>query len=161
VNYLFNELEEKIKGRYPEVSFGEKSKPVIEFSHDVDYINKTIQLRIKQSLFHLFNSGKSALRLDIKNSLSKFKNGVEFALTGGDYWCFDDWKELESKMDIKSVYYFFSKADNQTFRPKQWFLDPSYDISNNIRLKEKCRELASHGNRIGIHGSYFSAQNWR
>ena len=97
--------------------------------------------------------------MDIKNSLSKFKNGVEFALTGSDYWCFDDWQELESKMDIKSVYYFFSKADNQTFHPKQWLLDPSYDISNDMRLKEKCRELVSDGHKLGIHGSYFSAEN--
>jgi len=159
VNYLFNELEEKIRQRFPEVSFGEKAKPIIELSHDVDYIHKTIQLRIKQSLFHLFNSGKFLLRMDIKNSLLKFKNGVEFALTDSDYWCFDDWRELESKMGIRSVYYFFSKADNQTCNPKQWLLDPSYDISNNMQLKKKCMELASEGYQLGIHGSYFSAEN--
>jgi hypothetical protein len=58
------------------------------------------------------------------------------------------------------VYYFYAKVDDQKrFNPKRWFLDPSYDIAKHERLSEKCKELVSNGNRIGIHGSYFSAVN--
>ena len=160
VNYLFNDLEKKIRTKHPEVSFGNKLKPIIEFSHDVDYIKKTLPLRLKQTLFHFFNSSRLLLHLDLKGSFSKFKKGIDFVFRNSDYWCFDSWTELENALNIKSVYYFFARSDDQNrFNPKRWFLDPSYDIKRNKRLKEKCKELVSNGNRIGINGSYFSAAN--
>ena len=160
VNYLFNEFEGMIKTKYPEVYFGDRAKPIIELSHDVDYINKTNQLRIKQTLFHFFNCCRFLKQFDLRNSLIKFKNGIEFVFRNSSYWCFDNWTDFEKGLNLKSVYYFFSKTDNQKgFNPKQWFLDPSYDIARNKRLKEKCKALIANGNRIGIHGSYFSAEN--
>jgi hypothetical protein len=159
VNSLFNELEKWIKRKYPEVSFGDRSAPIIEFSHDVDYINKTIQLRIKQPLFNFFKCGKHLLQLSLRDGFSDFKKGVSFACRNCDYWCFDGWTRLEKELDIKSVYYFFSKSDYGKLNPKRWLLDPSYDIAKNGRLKQKCRELISEGNQIGIHGSYFSSED--
>lgn len=160
VNYLFNELEKRIKKKCPGVFFGDKAKPIVEFSHDVDYINKTTQLKFKQTLFHFSNCGKLLLRLDLKRSLIKFKNGIDFAFKNSDYWCFDSWTDFEKGLNIKSVYYFYAKVDNQKrFNTKRWLLDPSYDIARHERLSEKCKELVSDGNRIGIHGSYFSAVN--
>ncbi len=160
VNYLFNELEKKIQEKYPAITFGSREKPVIELSHDVDYIQKTGQLRIKQSLFHFFNGGKFLLRGNFHQSISKFKSSVDFAYRTSDYWCFDYWTELENKLNIKSTYYFFARTGSQSaFNPKRWLLDPSYDISRNEQLKDKCKELVSNDNSIGIHGSYFSAEN--
>ena len=159
VNSLFNELEKWIKTKYPDVPFGDRKPPFIEFSHDVDYINKTIQLRIKQPLFNVFKCGKHLLQLNFREGVSNFKNGVSFACRKCDYWCFDRWDELEKALDIKSVYYFFAKSEDRKFNVKRWLLDPSYDIAKNGRLKEKCRELISEGSQIGIHGSYFSAED--
>jgi hypothetical protein len=161
VNYLFNELEKKIRKKFPTISFGEQVKPVIEFSHDVDYIHKTNQLRIKQTLFHFFNSAKFLLRLELKKSLLKAKSAITFAQTNCGYWCFDEWTELENDLNVKSVYYIFARSDEKRVNLKRWLLDPSYDIANDKRLIEKCKELNSHGNRLGIHGSYFSAEEER
>ena len=159
VNSLFNELEKWIKTRYPEVCFGNRARPIIEFSHDVDYVNKTIQLRIKQPFFNFLKCCKELLRFNFNKGVSHFKNGVNFAFRSCDYWCFDCWSKLEKELDIKSVYYFFSKSDHRKLNPRRWLLDPSYDIKENGRLKEKCKELISDGNKIGIHGSYFSSED--
>lgn len=160
VNYLFNELENKIKMRYPEAAFDDNKKPVIEFSHDVDYIYKTCQLRIKQTAFNLYNCFKSLLGFNFNEIFIKFKKSLDFAIKDCDYWCFDCWEELEKKLNIKSVYYFFAKPDNSNlFNLKQWLIDPSYNISKNERLKNKCKELISNGHGIGMHGSYFSANH--
>jgi hypothetical protein len=158
VNYLFNELEKRIKAKYPDISFGGRARPVIEFSHDVDYITKTLQLRIKQTCFNLYNCGRFFLQIDFKKTFSKFKDSIVFAFSNCDYWCFQQWAELEKQLNIKSVYYFFANSYKQCgFNIKKWLIEPSYDISNNRRLKDKCKELINNGNKIGIHGSFVSA----
>jgi len=158
VNYLFNRLEEKIKEKGPEISFGGKEKPIIQFSHDVDYIRKTIQLRIKQSSYNFFNSLRLFFQHETKKSLSKFKKGIEAGIGNADYWFFDSWNELEHKLNINSVYYFYSQAKSSQHRKAfRWFLDPSYDIKKDKALLDKCRELISRGHEIGLHGSFFSA----
>ena len=103
VNSLFSELEKWIKRKYPEVSFGDRSGPIIEFSHDVDYISKTIQLRVKQPFFNFLKCSRHLLQWSFIKAVSDFKNGVSFACGNCDYWCFDRWTRLEKKLDIKSV----------------------------------------------------------
>ncbi len=160
VNHLFNELEEKIKSKRPGISFGEKEKPLIEFSHDVDYLRKTIQLRIKQSAIHFHDSARHFFRLEAGKSLTRFLKGIEFAFKSSDYWCFDYWTELEKKLNINSVYYIYARvASGKRFSPRKWLLDPSYDIREDKRLIRKCRELLSMGHKIGLHGSFLSAED--
>jgi hypothetical protein len=161
VNLLFNELERWIETKYPEVSFGDKKRPIIEFSHDVDYINKTIQLRIKQSFFYFFRCGKQVLRLNFAKGASNLKDRVNFVCKNCDYWCFGGWSQIENELNIRSVYYFFAKTEDRRFNPKRWLLDPSYNIAKDNRLKEKCKELISNGKKIGIHGSYYSSEDER
>ncbi|MCX7734256.1 MAG: hypothetical protein N2254_05775 [bacterium] len=156
VNYLFNELESLIKSKFPSVVFGGKEKPYIEFSHDVDYIKKTLQARIKQSAFHMINFFRFLLQGKFQKSILKLKKAITFAIRNTNYWCFDCWDELESRFNIRSVYYIFVKA-NKDFSLRKFILDPSYDITKNDKLKVKCKELISKGNKIGLHGSYFSS----
>ena len=61
VNHFFDELEKIIKTNFPKLPFGRKQDPVIEYSHDVDYIQKTPQLRLKQTAFNVFKTFKSIL----------------------------------------------------------------------------------------------------
>ena len=158
VNHLFNLLETKIKKKCHEISFGEKEKPTVQFSHDVDYIRKTIQLRIKQSVYNFINSAKLFLHNEKKKSLSKLKKGIKTATGNADYRFFDCWSELEDSLNISPVYYLYARAKSSKRRNViQWFLDPSYEITKDKELIDQCHELISRGREIGLHGSFFSA----
>ena len=86
VNHLFDRLEQIILENFPGFLFGEKQKPVIELSHDVDYINKTIQLRLKQTAFNGYNFFKTlnkptvALQILKKAFISSANTILETAL---------------------------------------------------------------------------------
>lgn len=160
VNYLFDDLERIISSRFQDVAFGKRVKPKVEFSHDVDYIKKTIQLRIKQSSFLFFNSMRLLGDLKVRESLINSARGINFLLTNSEYWCFDQWTDLEKELDIQSVYYIYTAVKSgKPCNVKRWLIDPSYNISKNKKLQDKCKELLKNGTRIGLHGSYYSGLN--
>ena len=154
VNNLFNEFEHLIKKAYPNLIFENSRKPTVELSHDLDYINKTIQLRLKQSAFNAFNTVKSIGKPSIFGK--NLKKAFSFFFSNPSYWCFDYWRQIESNYNFKSVFYIYSKtSSNGGF--KSWLIDPSYDISKNKKLQNELKEMALEGWKIGLHGSYKSA----
>jgi len=156
VNVLFNELELFIKKNFPKCTFNNKKEPIINLSHDVDYIEKTIQLRLKQTAFNGYNTLKSITnpKQFIKNISKTFK----FAFSTPSYWCFDYWTKLEKKHNQRSTFYIYVKNAKKDF--KSWLIDPSYDIKLNKKLQEKLKELKNNGFEIGLHGSYNSAKDF-
>lgn len=158
VNILFNELEQQIKLKFPEIKFGKKETPIIEASHDVDYIDKTPQLLIKQSFLNFYNAIKDLPYFKFRQSISKMKNGLSFLFRDLHCWCFDEWMEMEKELSVKTVYYIYIKTTFSKYQfNKNWLINPSYDIIHNTKLREKCLELISEGHQIGHHGSMLSA----
>lgn len=153
VNSMFNELEEKLQEFFPQLLFEQKTSSHIELSHDVDYINKTLQLRLKQTLFNGYNLLK--LVGHPSKFLTKFKQMISFAFSSPSYWCFDYWKELEISKGVRSTFFIYVKIGRKNFR--SWLIDPSYAIAENVHLQEKLKELVRDGFEIGLHGSYNSA----
>jgi len=155
VNILFNELELFINDNFPALKFGDKNKPIIDLSHDVDYIKKTIQLRLKQTAFNVYNTIKSITKPKIF-----FRNLIKtlnFAFSNCSYSCFEYWQNLENKYKEKSTFYIYVKNGRKDF--KSWLIDPSYDIKTNKELQDKLKELKKDGFEIGLHGSYYSANS--
>lgn len=153
VNLLFAHLESFLIKHYPSLPFGAKEKAVISYNHDLDYIRKTIQLRLKQTAFNKYNTLKS-----IGNGslfFSNLKKTFSFFFSNPSYWCFDYWDELEKKYDQRSTYYIYAKAGGKNL--KTWLIDPSYDVSSNQKLQDQLRSLSSDGHQIGLHGSFNSA----
>lgn len=153
VNYLFNKFEQFIRNNFPKLPFGQKQDPIIEYSHDVDYIQKTFQLRLKQTAFNTFKTFKS-----ISNPIrftEQAKRTVRFFFSNPSYWRFNYWEELEKKVRVRSVFYVYAKTGKKNLR--SWMLDPSYDITENIDLQNRLKHLIQEGFEIGLHGSYFSA----
>jgi len=153
VNHLFDELEHLIKRHFPKLPFGHKKRPVVELSHDVDYIEKTIQLRLKQTGINAFNAlkGLTNPKLFARQTLKTAK----FFFSSPSYWCFDYWIKLEKSFKMRSVYYVYANASNKNYT--SLLLDPSYDIRNNKMLKNKLKELIQNSFEIGLHGSIQSA----
>ena len=153
VNLLFEFFEKRLKIRYPQLSFGDKKKPVLAWSHDLDYISKTIQLRLKQTAFNKYNTFRALFgKGDFKRN---FVKTFSFFFSNPSYWCFDYWNELEKKYDQQSTYYIYAASGSKEL--KTWLIDPSYKIARNTCLQSKLRELMSEGHQIGLHGSFNSA----
>lgn len=153
VNHLFDELEKIISINFPKLSFGQEQNPIIEYSHDVDYIEKTLQLRLKQTAFNFFKTYKSALSPILLTEQAK--RTVKFFFSNPSYWQFDYWENIETEAHIRSVFYVYAKTGKQN--PKAWLLDPSYDIAKNRVLQSRLKSLIRKGFEVGLHGSYYSA----
>jgi len=155
VNRLFNELEKAVRKVYPQLEFGSRHAPMIEYSHDVDYIRKTIPLRLKQSAFNIHNIFRTlGDRPKCKKAVART---VDFFLSNASYFQFEFWRCIEEHLGVRSIFYVYAKARRSN--PKTWLLDPSYDISVNSRLQESLRKLIARGFEVGLHGSYDSAEN--
>jgi len=153
VNNLFNELELIIKKKFPDLPFGSKQKPVVELSHDVDYIKKTSQLRLKQTAFNGYNTLKA-----VKNPsvfIHKAQTTLSFLFSNTSCWCFNYWESLEKKYFKRSVFYIYVQTGKKNL--KSWLIDPSYDVRTDKKLQLKLKQLIYDGFEIGLHGSYYSA----
>ena len=153
VNYLFNKFEQFIRNNFPKLPFGQKQDPIIEYSHDVDYIQKTFQLRLKQTAFNTFKTFKS-----ISNPIrftEQAKRTVRFFFSNPSYWHFDYWEKTEKRHNVRSVFYVYAKTGKKNL--KSWLLDPSYDIAKNIYLQNRLKRLIQEGFEVGLHGSFYSA----
>lgn len=154
VNMIFNALEKLIIQHFPHLRFEEKKSLVIDFSHDVDYISKTLQLRLKQTAMNCFNIFKSIKKFNI--FIQNIRRVISFLVSSPSYWCFDYWRQIEKKYGIRSTFYIYAKV-NKNVNIKSWLLDPSYDIEKENRLKAAIKELINEGFKIGLHGSFNSA----
>ena len=75
---------------------------------------------------------------------------------------FEYWEKIETKYNIKSTFFIYSKVPEQKKGLKffkSWLIDPSYDIRSNIYLQKKLITLINKGWEIGLHGSFYSAEN--
>jgi hypothetical protein len=126
---------------------------VVELSHDVDYINKTSQLRLKQTAFNGYNTLKA-----LKNPsvfINKAKSTVSFLFSNTSCWCFNYWESLEKKYKKRSVFYIYVQTKKKNLL--SWLIDPSYDVKTNKKLQLKLKQLIYDGFEVGLHGSYNSA----
>lgn len=155
VNKLFNELERIITNTFPHLEFEISHDSVIELSHDIDYLNKTLQLRIKQTAFNAFNLTRCIN--EPKRFLGQIYRTTRFLFSTPSYWCFDYWENLEKSVGKKSVFYVYVNAVRRGFR--QWLFDPSYTVEQNKRLRDKLIFLKDEGFQIGLHGSFDSARD--
>ena len=155
VNILFSQIEKFIRENHPGLEFRVGKPKVIELSHDLDYIRKTVQLRLKQTAFNTYNTVKSITKP--KKFFKSTLKTINFLFKTPSYWCFDYWEELERKNNKKSVFYVYSHSGNKSFA--SWLIDPSYQISNDTKLIDCLKRLIDEGFEIGLHGSYASAFN--
>ena len=168
VNYLFLVLERLITQYFGDGLFEPKEPFRLQLTHDVDYIDKTLPLRIKQSAFYLFNAARVvAVKSEqvaavpcarLKETYKFLGKAFKFGFGSADYWQFEQWQELEREAEVRSIFYVFAKAPPKGLRQRcrRWLLDPAYNVATNVRLRNKLRELADKGWEIGLHGSFDS-----
>lgn len=154
VNILFKQFESIINKYFPQLQFHHSREINIEFSHDVDYLEKTPQIIFKKTAFNMFNT----LRALFKPSqfLPNLKKTVVFPFTRPSYSRFELLQDLEKKSNIRSIFYVYAQNGVRK-NLKSRLIDPSYQIQSNHSFKNKMHELLDEGFEIGLHGSYYSA----
>ena len=130
---------------------GDLPKPELMLSHDVDAVCKTHPIRIKQSVFHFFNSLKLLLQFRISQSVSKLVKGIKFLFSNEDWWVFDKLLKMEKDEGISAVYHFYS--DNRSKNFKRWLMDPLYDVKDN-RVNALLKKIVDAGHEVGLHPTY-------
>lgn len=155
VNALFRDLRACVGRWFPQLRFRDLPPGTVEYSHDVDYVAKTAQLRIKQTAFNVLNAARALP--DARRAVGRLGRAWRFLVSRPSYWCFDYWKELEERHGARSVFYVYARAARRS--PKTWLLDPSYDVARDERLRRALRGLVDGGWEVGLHGSFESAGN--
>lgn len=137
--------EEELFGPLPETEF--------LITHDVDAVEKTGAIRLKQSIFIGFNAFRSFFKGDWRSGCSNIKRALLFLSTGSSWWFFNDILALDSACNIQSCFNFF--ADQRPKTPKRWLFDPCYNIAE-ARFHRLFAEMRTKNIMIGLHPSFDS-----
>jgi len=137
------------------ILFGALPDPEIILTHDIDAIDKTLSIRIKQSAFLFFNFFKYFLKKQ-KIAFKNFKKAINFLLTDNKYWHFDYIKYLEEKNNLRSYFFVYAKIKHPKLSLKHFLFDPAYDINTNLKLKYLLKDLHEQGWTIGLHQAFDS-----
>ena len=144
-------------GKSEEELFGEKSVGKIYLTHDVDYIDKTLALRFKQSAFSFFNIIKSLFNGNLEGVYKNLRNLFRFALGSGNYWQFQKIVQMEATYGLTSTWNFYGGTGRFRRSFTELIFDPSYHV-NDKRISNQIRQLKSEGHQIGLHQGFHS---WR
>lgn len=161
VNYLFALLENLILLLSGEVHknklFGKQERFQVLLSHDVDYLHKTVQLRIRRFAFYFIKALKNFKNFDFQNGFQNIRAGLIFLLTFDDYWQFEYIQKLEDAYEFRSVFFIYAKTKiGWRNWLKRLIFDPTYDVKTNRKLQLKIRELIDRGWKVGLHSSFNS-----
>lgn len=164
VNYLFALLENFIlllsDEMHKDKLFGKQEGFHVLLSHDVDYLQKTVQLRARRFAFYFIKALKNFKNVDFQNGFKNMHAGLVFLLTLDNYWQFEHIQDLEDAYEFKSVFFIYTKTKIgwRDWLKRQIF-DPTYDVKTDRKLQLKLMELIDGGWEVGLHGSFNSSNS--
>ena len=141
----------KIQNTAPERLFGSLPESTVCMTHDVDAVEKTLAIRLKQSAFNGINALRWLARGRSKESIRCVRQGLRFLFGKEDWWHLDHLLAMEAVANIKSLFYFYADL-----RPKsliRWLFDPGYNIKQ-PRIKALIAELLDQGHQTGLHSGF-------
>lgn len=128
----------------------------IRMSHDVDAIQKTVPIRLKQGCFNLFNAGRGISRGELAEATSRVKEAFRFFLGHEDWWLFEPLLELERENGVRATFHFYAESEKKSL--KSWFFDPGYDVREK-KLRVLLQNLKAAGHQVGLHPGYDTWNN--
>jgi hypothetical protein len=131
--------------------FGHLPAAEILMTHDVDAIDKTITIRLKQGAFNLFNAGRHLAHFEIRKALQKLNSAVRFLLGREDWWTFKSLLAQEEQLGIQAHFHFFADTRRKTLM--RWLFDPGYDIRE-VRVQKLMQQIKSQNGVLGLHPTY-------
>ena len=141
----------RITQQNEETLFGPLPKGEIILTHDVDALEKTFAIRLKQTAFHGFNSLKFLTHGKVKKSLDKLGDAIRFFIRTPSYIeAFHKMLDLEEQYNVRSLFTFYGGQNNNL---KSWLFDPNYDIQSTLYAPLSKRLKEGKWN-IGLHQSF-------
>ncbi|HID45606.1 MAG TPA: hypothetical protein EYP34_07625, partial [Chromatiaceae bacterium] len=131
--------------------FGSLPQAEIRMTHDVDAINKTWSIRIKQSAFLGFNALRLFAKGQAKPAIQRVSQAFRFLFGSSNWFVFSELMDIEKQAGIRSHFNFY--ADTRIKTLKRWLLDPGYNIDD-PNLHRLFENLVKGGWIIGLHQSY-------
>lgn len=145
--HVNNVPEAKLLGKLP--------RGVVHLTHDVDYVKKTLALRIKQVAFINYNIMKNLLLGNLSIVGRLIPKLYRFGLGSANYWQFPVIIELESEYKASSSWNLYGGGGGFFRSLSELLLDPSYQVTNK-NITRQLLTLLGRGNRIGLHQGFNS-----
>ena len=139
--------------------FGPRPVGEIRLTHDVDALEKTLAIRIKQGLFCAFNSARKLLSGDLTGALERLKASCRFFFADDDYFGLPQVLSLERVAGLSSCIYFHARMESVR-GVRTTLLDPGYKLSS-PKFREAARLAVEAGCTLGLHPSFFSVTDSR
>ncbi len=138
-------------GNDEEMLFGSLPKAEIILTHDVDAVEKTFPIRIKQTAFYGLNFVRNIIQGRFTEAGLSMCKAFRFFFTQDNYWCFDQIQNLEKRNNRNSIFNFYGGRKGRNF--KSWIMNPGYDVKDD-RIASKLSGLCSDGWQIGLHQGF-------
>jgi hypothetical protein len=135
-------------GRAETDLFGPLPRACLHLEHDVDYLAKTMPLRIKRLAFDGFNAGRRLLGGRPGAACAALGRAARVALTGGDYNRIAEMMDIEDRYGVRSTFLFHAGAG--TAGGHSWLMDPTYRIDSDD-MRRVFGALLDGGWQIGLH----------
>src|SRR5437773_4472548 len=123
----------RLLGQPEDRRFGPLPAGSLALTHDVDALDKTGAIRLKQSLFALYN----VLRLARTGAWSKAgtsaREAARVALTTPRYNWLEETARLAAQAGIRSTFHLYGRRKTGLRSPRTWLFDPAYH-PNDTRL---------------------------
>ena len=150
---LLRRLDAKHRNVDEAMLFGPIPRATIRLEHDVDALDKTLQIRLKQSLFELFWLLTHIFNLDWLSAKASIKRSYRMIFSSPTYFHLDKTAEMATQHGVTATYYIHAR---KRFRgPISWLVDPSYFCSDE-RLQNFVKKRLHQGFRFALHPSFHS-----
>ena len=146
----------QLSGGICEAQLGPLPEPFIHMTHDVDAVQKTLPIRLKQGAFKLFNAVRAARKGQFIQSAQHIGRATRFFLSWEDWWVFDRLIAVEKFSRVHATWHFYADSRRKSF--KRWLLDPGYEIDMPSQRK-LIQKLKQEGHQIGLHPAFDTWQS--
>ncbi len=149
----------QIAQRPEEELFGPLPMANIELTHDIDALRLTPEIRLKQTVFQLFNAARGIATGDGGATVARLADARRYLLSRGDFRTLKRLREMETAAGLRSTFHFYGGPPGwKRITPKRILIDPAYDILDADMARELAA-LADGGWTIGLHQSFDAWQN--
>ena len=153
---LLRAMEAQRRGQSETELFGPLPDAEIRVTHDVDALDKTGPIRIKQSTFECFTMLRSLLQGKPRHAVAAFTRALRMAFITPAYYQLDTMADLVAAHGLRSSFHLHVPPRQRSL--KRWLMNPGYRIED-ARLKAFVAARSTDGFGFGLHPSFESWQD--